>query len=127
MREKQVDNAVLALLKERGAWGYKNYSAQHNPSGVPDIIACYRGFPLFIENKQPGKGRSTISFLQKKHLAHITEQGGVGVIAKSAFFVEQVLDAIESNCSEQELKELGWQTHGSEQIKNPQWNEETIW
>lgn len=127
MREKQVDNAVLDLLKNRGAWGYKNYSAQHNPSGVPDIIACYRGFPLFIENKQPGKGRSTVSFLQKKHLAHITEQGGVGVIAKSAFFIEQVLNAIESDNATEQLKALGWQSHGDNEVKDSNWNEETIW
>lgn len=126
-REKAVDVAVAKLLDERGAWSYKNYSAQHNPAGVPDIIACYNGVPLFIEDKREEGTRSIVSFLQKKHIHHITEQGGVGVIAKSAAFVEKVLDAIDSDDSESKLKALGWQSHGQAEIRDNSWNEETIW
>lgn len=126
-REKNIDEAVMALLDERGAWSYKNYSAQHNPAGVPDIIACYNGVPLFIEDKRAQGFSSDVSFLQKKHINHITEQGGVGVIAKSAAFVEKVLDAIDSDTREDDLKALGWKSHGRDEIRNNSWNEETIW
>lgn len=124
-REKSVDNAVLALLVERGAWHYKNYSAQHNPSGVPDIIACYNGYAVFIEDKRADGESSAVSFLQKKHLQHITEQGGVAIVAKSAVYVEQVLDAIDSG--QDALFALGWQSHGVDDVRDASWNDETIW
>lgn len=126
-REKQVDNAVLKVLNERGVWCYKNYSDLRNPSGVPDIVGCYNGMPLFIEDKKPKGEKSDVSFLQKKHLQHITQQGGVGVIAKSASFVEDVLNAIDSDDRETELRKLGWKTHGNDDIRNDTWNKETIW
>ena len=126
-REKSVDLAVMKLLQERGAWCYKNFSDRRNPSGVPDIVGCYNGIPLYVEDKRDESHRSDISFLQKKHLNHITEQGGVGVIAKSASFVKKVLDAIDSPDRDAELRKLGWKSHGVDEIRDPSWNEETIW
>lgn len=126
VKEKNVDLAVMKVLENRGAWCYQNFSDRRNPSGVPDIIACYNGKPLFIEDKR-ATGSSTVSFLQKKHLNLITEQGGVGVVAKSASFVEAVLDAIDAADSITALKALGWQSHGSDDIRNARWNKETVW
>lgn len=126
-REKTVDNAVAKILKQRGAWHYKNFSDKRNPAGVPDFIAMYGGKALFIENKKPKGEKSKVSFLQKKHMQAITDQGGVSVLAKSGQFVERVLDAIDSTNQTEELEKLGWNTHGSAEIRDNDWNEETIW
>lgn len=82
---------------------------------------------IYVEDKRAEGEKSDISFLQKKHLVHITEQGGVGVIAKSASFVEKVLDAIDSQDREARLRELGWKSHGMDELRNSGWNAETIW
>ena len=94
---------------------------------MPDFIAVYGGFPLFIENKKPKGHKSDVSFLQKKQMNEITEGGGISVVAKSAEFVEQVLDAIDAPNNVEELTALGWRTHGRDEIRDNNWNKETIW
>jgi Holliday junction resolvase len=66
--EKKVKNKVVALLKERGAYYFFPATYGMGRSGVPDIVACYRGRFIGIECKA---GKNTPTELQKRELAAI--------------------------------------------------------
>jgi Holliday junction resolvase len=71
--EVKVKNAVKKLLKENNAYFCMPVSGGFGASGVPDIIACYRGFFVGIECKA---GNNTPTALQKKNLQDIVNAGG---------------------------------------------------
>jgi Holliday junction resolvase len=71
--EVKVKNAVKKLLKENNAYFCMPVSGGFGASGVPDIIACYRGFFIGIECKA---GNNTPTALQKKNLQDIVNAGG---------------------------------------------------
>jgi len=53
--EKKVKNAVVAILKEYGAYYFYPVTGGYGSSGVPDIVACHLGKFIGIECKA-GKG-----------------------------------------------------------------------
>jgi len=71
--EKKVKNAVVAVLKDAGAYYFYPVTGGYGASGVPDIVACYRGKFIGIECKA-GKGKPTK--LQEKNLDDIRTAGG---------------------------------------------------
>ena len=75
--EVKVKNAVKKLLKENNAYFCMPVTGGFGASGVPDIIACYRGFFVGIECKA-GKGKVTA--LQQKNLDDISKAGGGAVV-----------------------------------------------
>ena len=75
--EKKVKNKVVALLKERGAYYFFPATYGMGRSGVPDIVACYRGRFIGIECKA---GKNTPTELQKRELAAIKTAGGSSVV-----------------------------------------------
>lgn len=75
--EKKVKNAVVAILKEHGAYYFYPVTGGYGGSGVPDIVACYRGDFIGIECKA-GKGKATK--LQDKNLEQIEAAGGVAMV-----------------------------------------------
>jgi len=72
--EKIVKKRVTDILKEYGAWYFSPMTHGFGRSGIPDIIACYKGHFLGIECKA---GKNVPTALQERELAAIEVQGGV--------------------------------------------------
>lgn len=97
--EKPIENAILTylnLLPDCFAWKNnsvgvydpikKKYRKPKNKfliNGVSDIIGIYRGQPLFIEVKVPGKEVKGLTVDQKVFLSQIRRMGGIGFVATS--------------------------------------------
>ncbi len=75
--EKKVKQKVCAKLKELGAYYFYASTGGYGASGVPDIVACYRGKFIGIECKANGNKATA---LQQKHLREISMQQGVSLI-----------------------------------------------
>ena len=75
--EKQFENKIKAELHRRGAWKVKFFANAYTPSGIPDVIACYKGRFLGIEVK--GGSSYGLTDLQKYNLKKIREAGGIGI------------------------------------------------
>lgn len=79
-------------MERRGAWWFKTHGGAFQRNGIPDLIACYRGWFLGIEVKND-KGRP--SRLQQHELQCIKDAGGLGLVARGTAEVEEVLDSID--------------------------------
>lgn len=91
MREKSIENNIKSYLKSKGAYYFKHHGNQYSQVGVPDIIACYRGYFIGIEVKnESGK----TSPLQEVNLKMINDAGGYGIVARSVKDVELVIEGI---------------------------------
>ena len=75
--EKKVKLKVCAKLKELGAYYFYASTGGYGASGVPDIVACYKGKFIGIECKANGNKATA---LQQKHLREISMQQGVSLI-----------------------------------------------
>lgn len=75
--EAAVKAKVKALLKKYGAYYFMPATHGYGTSGVPDIVACWRGQFIGIECKA-GKGKPTM--LQLKNLRDIEKQGGAAIL-----------------------------------------------
>lgn len=77
--EGKVKAKVVDILKAAGAYYFFPVTGGFGRSGVPDIVACYRGAFIGIEckagNKQP-------TALQNRELGKITSSGGVSMIVR---------------------------------------------
>lgn len=71
--ESKVKKTVTKYLKELGVYYFYPATGGFGRSGVPDIVACYKGLFLGIECKA-GKGKTTA--LQQKNLEDIKSAGG---------------------------------------------------
>jgi Holliday junction resolvase len=75
--EAKVKKKVVEVLKRYGAYYFQPVTGGFGRSGVPDLIACYRGKFIGIEcksgNKQP-------TALQQKNLDDIEKQGGISLL-----------------------------------------------
>ena len=88
--EAKVKAKIREWLKARGIWYCQPIGTGFGPSGVPDIIACWRGRTLAIEAKAPGK-RSNTTTMQDRQLAESAAAGGIALVVDD---VSQ-LDAME--------------------------------
>lgn len=75
--EKLVKKKVTARLKARGAYYFYPVTGGYGSSGVPDIIACYKGVFIGIECKA---GNNKPTDLQKRNLDAISRCGGVAIV-----------------------------------------------
>ena len=86
MKESDIQKKIQDALRANGAYVFKVITA--NRSGIPDIIACYKGKFLGIEVKGP---KGVVSELQNKNLRMIRASSGYGIIARS---VDDVMDLL---------------------------------
>jgi Holliday junction resolvase len=77
--ETKVKRAVVKILEEHGAYHFFPATHGYGRSGVPDIVACHKGFFIGIECKA-GKGVPTA--LQLKELRLIDEAGGFSMVVR---------------------------------------------
>jgi Holliday junction resolvase len=77
--ETKVKRAVVKILDEHGAYHFFPATHGYGRSGVPDIVACHKGFFIGIECKA-GKGVPTA--LQLRELKLIDEAGGFSMVVR---------------------------------------------
>ena len=92
--ESQLVSQIKNYLKTKGAYCEKIFGGGFQSAGIPDILACYRGYFVAIEVKSPtGKGRA--SDIQKLKIRAIREAGGVAFITDNLEDVEKVFNFID--------------------------------
>lgn len=74
--ESKVKKKVVDLLKSYGIYHFYPVTSGYGRSGVPDIVACWKGRFIGIECKAKG-GKPTA--LQTKNLVDIANQGGIAI------------------------------------------------
>jgi Holliday junction resolvase len=77
--ETKVKRAVVKILDEHGAYHFFPATHGYGRSGVPDIVACHKGYFIGIECKA-GKGVPTA--LQLRELKLIDEAGGFSMVVR---------------------------------------------
>ena len=75
--ERLVKNKVVAQLKALGAYYFYPVNGGFGASGVPDIVACYKGRFIGIECKA---GKNTPTALQSREIDKIVAAGGVAMV-----------------------------------------------
>ena len=75
--EAKVKKKATTILKDVGAYYFYPVTGGYGSSGVPDIVACYKGRFIGIECKA-GKNKPTA--LQEKNLNSISSNGGVALV-----------------------------------------------
>jgi Holliday junction resolvase len=86
--EAKVKKAVTSILKAHGAYYFYPVTGGFGRSGVPDIVACYKGRFIGIECKA---GSNKPTALQKKNLNDIMKAGGFSLVIN-----EGNVDALEN-------------------------------
>ena len=89
--EKKVKDAVTKILKAHGAYYFYPTTGGFGRSGVPDIIACYKGCFIGIECKA---GKNTTTALQERELANIDIAGGITMVINE-HNIERVTETLE--------------------------------
>ena len=77
VKEKWVKQQVVKMLKDRGAYYFYPVASGYMSSGVPDIVACYKGAFIGIECKA---GDNKPSLLQEKNLQQIQNNEGIAMV-----------------------------------------------
>lgn len=93
--EAGVKDAIKKVLDAWGAWYYMPVQTGYGQHGIPDIIACYRGFFIAIEAKF---GNNKPSAWQERQLAGIKKSEGVAMVVneKNLEAVPRVLGEVEA-------------------------------
>lgn len=92
--EGKVKDAVTKILRDKGAYYFFPMTGGFGRSGVPDIIACYKGYFLGIECKA---GSNTPTPLQLAELAKIDKALGISMVVteKNTHWVENTLNTVD--------------------------------
>jgi Holliday junction resolvase len=92
--EGQLTSQIKNYLVSKGCYVEKIFGGGYQASGIPDLIACYKGIFIAIEVKSPtGKGRA--SDIQKLKIRRIRECGGIAFITDSLEEVKRIFDIID--------------------------------
>lgn len=75
--EKRVKSKVVVQLKELGAYYFYPVTGGFGASGVPDIIACYKGKFFGFECKANGNKPTA---LQQLNIDRINGSGGIALV-----------------------------------------------
>ncbi len=75
--EAKVKKKVVNVLKENGAYYFFPATGGYGRSGVPDIVACYRGVFIGIECKA---GTNKPTALQEAEMKKIREANGFTLV-----------------------------------------------
>lgn len=81
--ETRIVKKTLKLLKKEGGFWIKLHGSPFQPSGLPDIIGCWRGWWISFEVKRPSR-KLKATKLQKYVLKEIAKAEGVSTVISSA-------------------------------------------
>lgn len=92
--EKQFENKIKKIFKERGAWFLKTFSNGVQRAGVPDLLVCYKGRFIGIEIKAE---KGVISPLQVREIVQIRKAGGYALEVRPSTLnnMIEILDEID--------------------------------
>lgn len=90
--EAKVKKKVVQILKQYGAYYFYPVTGGYGRSGVPDIIACYKGRFIGIECKA---GTNKPTALQQKNLTDIETADGVALVVNEEN-IEEVCQTLET-------------------------------
>lgn len=93
MNESALTKKMVTRLKERGAWARKIHGNMYT-AGLPDIMACYKGWSLGLEVKKPGREK-TLTEIQAKTLEKIEDAGGFGRLVTTLDHIDEICDEID--------------------------------
>jgi Holliday junction resolvase len=79
--EGKVKLKVKKILDELGAYHFSPMMTGFGHSGVPDIIACYKGIFLGIECKS---GKNIPTLLQENNMKRIRNAGGYTMVVNES-------------------------------------------
>lgn len=91
MLEGKIQEGIISYLKKNRIYHFR-FQAQSNLNGLPDIICLYKGFFIGLELKREKGGTPT--GLQLRKIKAINDNGGIGLIVRSVYEVEMLLDVI---------------------------------
>lgn len=89
-KESKLQRDIAKAMRDHGAWVAKYHGGPHGHAGVPDLLACYRGYFIGFEVKTP-ENKSGPTELQEKQIAKIKEAGGAAGVVRS---VEQAMSLL---------------------------------
>ena len=89
--ESRIVAAILRRLREVGAFAEKTHGSQYMRAGTPDIYACYNGYFIAIEVKQPGKKATPT---QQRVLKEIRDAGGIALVMDDVSQVEWLIEGL---------------------------------
>jgi hypothetical protein len=75
--EAKVKAKVKKILDDINAYHFSPQTGGYGKSGVPDIIACYKGRFIAIECKA---GKGTLTALQKYNIDQIKSNQGLAIV-----------------------------------------------
>ncbi len=90
--EAKVKKKVVQILKQHGAYYFYPVTGGYGRSGVPDIIACYKGRFIGIECKA---GTNKPTALQQKNLTDIELADGIALVVNEEN-IEEVCRTLEN-------------------------------
>lgn len=96
LKEKDVKFNIKELFKKYDVWYFMPSMNGYGRAGVPDFIACYRGYFIAVEAKKNSKEEPTEN--QKRELKAIHQHAGIRLIIhdENLYVLEQWLIRIES-------------------------------
>lgn len=92
VKESKVQADIIKYLKSVGAYVVKVQMA--NRSGIPDLIACYKGRFIGIEVKTPDTKNNT-SNLQEYNIAQIQKAKGLALVAWTVEQTKEIIKGID--------------------------------
>lgn len=93
MKEADLSKKMALLIRTRGGWARK-IAGGPSQAGLPDIIACYRGYFIGLETKLPGK-ENNVTVLQQKTLDMMRDAHGITAVVTAVQQVGRLLDRID--------------------------------
>lgn len=89
--EQDIQRKIIKWLESEGYYVVKVISA--SKAGIPDILACVKGYFVSIEVKTPST-KTNVSELQKYNLEKVKECGGYSIVAWSLDQVKEFINEI---------------------------------
>ena len=89
--EGRVKAKVKKILDDINAYHFSPQTGGYGKSGIPDIIACYRGSFFAIECKA---GKNTTTALQRRELNAIEDAMGYALVINETN-IDQLVEVLE--------------------------------
>ena len=90
--ETYLQRSIRKLIEKRGGYAVKQHGSMISEPGIPDILACYKGFFIAIEAKEIG---NTPSRQQGIHIRNIQKADGITCVVWDIEDVKTLLNLLD--------------------------------